>query len=161
MGGSETMQFTKYFKPPTKANCANAKADLDLRSPNMAYGIRVLSCYAICIFFYFTLNISDMLVCRGVYIFFLFCSFVRTYVLTYMFVWAGFGGSVRCASDWWSGSCGFDLRRVGIILSWRLIMKYFLRSFSPFHWFKKGSFQFLAKECAQYWLTAWRTKSVQ
>ena len=40
---------------------------------------------------------------------------------------------------------------VGNILSWRLIMKYFLRSFSPFRWFKKGSCQFLAKECAQYW----------
>ena len=36
---------------------------------------------------------------------------------------------------------------VGNILSWRLIMKYFLRSFSPFRWFKKGSCQFLAKEC--------------
>ena len=43
---------------------------------------------------------------------------------------------------------------VGNILSWRLIMKYFLRSFSPFRWFKKDSCQFLAKECAQYWLTA-------
>ena len=42
---------------------------------------------------------------------------------------------------------------VGNILSWRL-MKYFLRSFSPFRWFKKGSCQFLAKKCAQYWLTA-------
>ena len=50
---------------------------------------------------------------------------------------------------------------VGNILSWRLIMKYFLRSFSAFLWFKKGSFQFLAKECAQYWLTAERTKPVQ
>ena len=40
------------------------------------------------------------------------------------------------------------------ILLWRLIMKYFLRPFSPFRWFKKGSYQFLAKECAQYWLTA-------
>ena len=40
------------------------------------------------------------------------------------------------------------------ILSWILIMKYFQRSFSPFRWFKKGSCQFLAKECAQYWLTA-------
>ena len=39
---------------------------------------------------------------------------------------------------------------VGNILSWRLIMKYFLRSFCPFRWFKKGSCQFLAKECAQY-----------
>ena len=43
---------------------------------------------------------------------------------------------------------------VGYILLWTLIMKYFLRSFSPFHWFKKGSCQFLAEECAQYWLTA-------
>ena len=30
----------------------------------------------------------------------------------------------------------------------------FLWSFSLFRWFKKGSCQFLAKECAQYWLTA-------
>ena len=43
---------------------------------------------------------------------------------------------------------------VSNILSWRLITKYFLRSFSPFRWFKKGSCQFLAKECAQYWLTS-------
>ena len=43
--------------------------------------------------------------------------------------------------------------KVGNILSWRLIMKYFLRSFSLFRWFKKGSCQFLAKECAQCWLT--------
>ena len=43
---------------------------------------------------------------------------------------------------------------VGNILSWRLIMKYFLRSFSPFRWFKKGSCQFLAKEYAHHWLTA-------
>ena len=43
-------------------------------------------------------------------------------------------------------------QKYGNILSWRLIMKYFLRSFSPFRWFKKGSCQFL--ECAQYWLTA-------
>ena len=49
---------------------------------------------------------------------------------------------------------GLTPAEVGNILSWRLIMKYFLRSFPPFHWFKKGSCQFLAKECAQYWLTA-------
>ena len=35
------------------------------------------------------------------------------------------------------------------ILSWRLIMKYFLLSFPPFRRFKKCSCQFLAKECAQ------------
>ena len=31
------------------------------------------------------------------------------------------------------------------ILSWRLIKKYFLQSFSPFCWFKKGSCEFLVK----------------
>ena len=35
-----------------------------------------------------------------------------------------------------------------------LIMKFFLRPFSPFRLFKKGSCRFLTKECAQYWLTA-------
>ena len=67
---------------------------------------------------------------------------------------AGLGGSVGCASDWWSGGCRFDPRRADNILSWRLIMKYFLRSFCLFRWFKKDSCQFLAKEFAQYWLNA-------
>ena len=49
---------------------------------------------------------------------------------------------------------GLTPAKVGNILSWRLSMKYFLRSFSPFCWFKKGSCQFLVKEWAQYWLTA-------
>ena len=44
--------------------------------------------------------------------------------------------------------------RVGYILSWRLIIKKILRLFSPFRRFKKGNCQFLARECAQYWLTA-------
>ena len=39
--------------------------------------------------------------------------------------------------------------RSGSILSWRLIMKYFLWSFSPFCRFKKGNCQFHVKECAQ------------
>ena len=41
---------------------------------------------------------------------------------------------------------GLTPAEVSNILSWRLIMKYF----SPLRWFKKGSCQFLAKECAQY-----------
>ena len=57
-------------------------------------------------------------------------------------------------SDWRPGGRRFNPpTEVGNILSWRMIMKYFLRSFSPFRWFKKGSCQFLAKEHAQYWLT--------
>ena len=40
------------------------------------------------------------------------------------------------------------------ILSWRLIVKYFLLSFSPFDWFKKGTCQFMAKVSDKYWLTA-------
>ena len=39
--------------------------------------------------------------------------------------------------------------RSGNILSWRLIMKYFLWSFSPFCCFKKGSCQFLATKSKQ------------
>ena len=49
---------------------------------------------------------------------------------------------------------GITPAEVGNILSWRLIMKYFLRSFYPFRCFNKGSCQFLVKECAQNWLTA-------
>ena len=37
----------------------------------------------------------------------------------------------------------------GNIMSERLILKYFLRSFSPFRSFKRDSCQFLVKECAQ------------
>ena len=37
----------------------------------------------------------------------------------------------------------------GNVLSWRLIMKYFLRSFCLFRWFKKDSRQFLVKEFEQ------------
>ena len=36
----------------------------------------------------------------------------------------------------------------GNILPLSLVKKYFLRPFSPFRWFKKGSCQLLAKECA-------------
>ena len=68
---------------------------------------------------------------------------------------AGLSGSVGCPIR-------LETRRSRVqplpwsatFFSWRLIMKYFLRSFCPFPWFKKGSCQFLAKECAQYWLTA-------
>ena len=59
---------------------------------------------------------------------------------------------LNAPADWRPEDRGFN-PEVGNILSWRLIMKYFLRSFSLFRWFKKGSCQFLAKECAQY-LTA-------
>ena len=67
--------------------------------------------------------------------------------------YTGLSSSVGWVSNWWLGGCGFDPHRVGNILSWRLIMKYFLQSVSPFRWFKKGSHQFLVKECTQYWLT--------
>ena len=75
---------------------------------------------------------------------------------------AGLGGSVGCAVR-------LETRRSRIEppprsatffrgdWSWNI----FLRSFSPFRWFKKDSCQFLAKECAQYWLTFLRTKPAQ
>ena len=43
------------------------------------------------------------------------------------------GGAVGCTSDWRPGGRGSTPAEVGNILSWRLIMKYFLQSFSPFH----------------------------
>ena len=60
-----------------------------------------------------------------------------------------------------SKTCEYDYNNKGDVINdhWDfffpgdLIMKYFLRSFSPFRCFKKGSCQFLAKECAQCWLT--------
>ena len=62
----------------------------------------------------------------------------------------GLGGSVWCAVP-------LETRRSRVQPSPRSATffhgDYFLRSFSPFRWFKKGSCQFLAKECAQYWLT--------
>ena len=57
-------------------------------------------------------------------------------------------------SDWRPGGRGFNPRRGRQHSFVEIDQKYFLRSFSPFRWFKKGSCQFLAKECAQYWLTA-------
>ena len=57
-------------------------------------------------------------------------------------------------SDWRPGGRGFNPRRGRQHSSLEIDREYFLRSFSPFRWFKKGSCQFLAKECAQYWLTA-------
>ena len=80
-----------------------------------------------------------------------------------LFGWLGRKTSIHSRPRWLSWMrrptgdqevAGSTPAEVGNILSWRLIMKYFLRSFSPFRWFKKGSCQFLAKECAQYWLTA-------
>ena len=40
-------------------------------------------------------------------------------------------GSDGCTSDWRSWGCGFYPHQVGNILSWRLIMRYFLQSFLP------------------------------
>ena len=67
---------------------------------------------------------------------------------------ANLGGSVGCASAWRSGGRGFDPRRDRQHSFLEIDLKYFLQSFSLFRWFKKGNCQFLAKECAQYWLTA-------
>ena len=44
---------------------------------------------------------------------------------------------------------GWIAARSAIFFCVDLIMKYFLRSFSTFRWFKKGSCSSLAKECTQ------------
>ena len=70
----------------------------------------------------------------------------------YRWVWSGVGWGL--ITFYYQPSFILFPRRVGNSLSWRLIMKYFLRPSSPFRWFKKGSCQFLAKDCAQHWLIA-------
>ena len=67
---------------------------------------------------------------------------------------AGLGGSVGCASNWWSEGCEYNPhsspppprpnRQSATLSPGDLIMKFFLLSSSPFRWFKKGSCQFLA-----------------
>ena len=48
----------------------------------------------------------------------------------------------------------FSIEMVLIILYLQITLMLSTKFRVPFRWFKKGSCQFLAKECAQYWLTA-------
>ena len=50
-------------------------------------------------------------------------------------------------SDWRPGGRGFNPRQGQQHSFVEIDKKYFLHSFFPFCWFKKGSCQFLAKEC--------------
>ena len=70
------------------------------------------------------------------------------------------GGSIGCLSD-----CHGDQEvvsdpcRVGNILSWRFDHEIFSMVILSLPLIQEG--QFLAKECAQYWLTTWRTEPAQ
>ena len=122
---------------------------IKIRKPNATIWSKTLQGLSN-IFVFYAANIAKLEVAHC------FCS-----ILPFILQLAGLTGSVGCAPDWWSEGCGFNPIWDGNILSWRFVLKFFLLSFSPFHWFKKGSCQFLAKECVQYWLTAWSTKPVQ
>ena len=50
----------------------------------------------------------------------------RMYKYMYITIAAGLGGSIGCASDWRQEVAGSTPAEVVNILSWRLIMKYFL-----------------------------------
>ena len=66
---------------------------------------------------------------------------------------ASLSGSVGCASDWRPGCQGFDPRWEWQHSFVEIDLEIFSRVILSFHWFKKGSCQFLVKECAQYWWT--------
>ena len=72
--------------------------------------------------------------------FFIYFSLLFFFFFFSSLIWdvANLSGSVGCTSDWWTEGCRLDLCQVSNILLWKLIMKYFLLSFSPL-WFKKGS----------------------
>ena len=57
----------------------------------------------------------------------------------------GLDGSVECAQTSDQEVAGLIPAGFGKFFSWRLIMEYFLLSFSPFHW-QFGSCQFLTNE---------------
>ena len=78
-------------------------------------------------------------------------NYVMTFPTNHLLHMPALVAHMDAPSNWRPGGRGFNPAEVGNILSWRLIMKYFLQSFSPVRWLKKGSCQFLAKE---YWLTA-------
>ena len=76
----------------------------------------------------------------------------RNFLTTWLMVILGMPSSVAQSDACPTGDqevAGLIPAGSGNIIPWRLNLKYFLRSFSPFHWFKKGSCQFLVKECAQ------------
>ena len=76
-------------------------------------------------------------------------------------IFAGHSGSVWFASNWWSGGPRFDHCWVQQHSFMEIDHKYFLWSFSPFLWFKKGSCQFLVKECVQVLVNCLETKLAQ
>ena len=63
-------------------------------------------------------------------------------------------GSVGCSSNLGSGGCRFEPQPVSNILSWRFDREIFSTVILSLPLIQKGSCQFLAKEYAQYWLTA-------
>ena len=83
------------------------------------------------------------LYCSHVFFFFMDSgtSFINLFTYTCkcisnLFSWPGWLIWIRVRL--WSGGCRFDPHWAGNILSQGLIIKYFLRSFSPFCWFRKG-----------------------
>ena len=70
------------------------------------------------------------------------------------FLYSSLAGSVGCASDWRSGGCGLDPRRVGNILSWRFDHEIFSTIILCLPLIREGQLLVSGKKCAQYWLTA-------
>ena len=66
-----------------------------------------------------------------------------------------------CASNWRPGGHGFDPRRGRQHSSVEIDHEIFSTVIFSLPLIQEGSCQFLAKVCAQYWLTAYRTKPAQ
>ena len=74
---------------------------------------------------------------------------------------AGLGGTVGCSSEWRPGGHGFDPRQRGQHSFVEIDHEIFSAVILSLLLIQEGQMQFLAKECAQYWLTAWGTKPAQ
>ena len=73
----------------------------------------------------------------------------------------GLSGSVGCTSDWQSGGSGFDPCRGWQHSFVEIDHEIFSMVILSIPLIQEGQLSVLAKECAQYWLTAQRTKPVQ
>ena len=82
------------------------------------------------------------------------CSTFLLKKVLYLELCASLGGSIGYASDCDQEMAGAVLTGSGNILLWRLIMKYFLLSFSPFTDSRRAVVSFWQKNVHKYWLTA-------
>ena len=137
------------------SDCAKAQSDLGLRCPHtlkptFTHG----AAYLVYIkFFNYGLNMvsSSENAQKGLCI---LAVYSGSSFLDYIINEPASVAQLDAPSDWRPGGRGFNLRRGRKHSFVEIDHEIFSTVILSLPWFKKGRCQFLAKECAQYWLTA-------